>query len=72
MIIHIGTHAIPFTCYLLILISDGETTPEHEISNKIEDNCKFLANVHAIIHKSNSAKVAPRCPKFINFGRLCL
>jgi HEPN domain-containing protein len=58
MIIHIGTHANPFTNYLLILISDEETTPEHEISNKIEDHCKFLTNVHAIIHKSNSAKVA--------------
>jgi len=58
MIIHIGTHANSFTWYLLILISDEETTPEHEISNKIEDHCKFLANVHAIVHKSNSAKVA--------------
>jgi len=63
MVIHLGTHPKPFTFYLLILISDGEKTPEHEISNKIEDNCQYLAHVHAIVHKANSAKVA------LNIGR---
>jgi HEPN domain-containing protein len=58
MIIHLGTHPKPFTFYLLILISDDEKTPEHEISNKIEDNCQYLAHVHAIVHKANSAKEA--------------
>jgi HEPN domain-containing protein len=58
MIIHLGTHPKPFTFYLLILIGDDEKTPEHQISNKIEDNCQYLANVHAIVHKVNSAKEA--------------
>ena len=58
MIIHIGTHPQPLTFYLLILIGDDEKTPEHQISNKIEDNCQYLAHVHAIIHKANSAKEA--------------
>jgi HEPN domain-containing protein len=63
MIIHLGTHPKPFTFYLLILIRDDEKTPEHEISNKIEDNCQYLALVHAIAHKANSAKEA------LNIGR---
>ena len=58
MIIHLGTHPKPFTFYLLILIPDDEKTPEHEISNKIEDNCQYLAHVHAIVHKADSAKEA--------------
>lgn len=56
MIIHLGTHPDPFTFYLLILINDNEKTPEGEISNKIEDHCRFLANVHTIVHKISSAK----------------
>jgi HEPN domain-containing protein len=63
MIIHLGTHPKPFTFYLLILIGDDEKTPEHEISNKIEDNCQHLVIVHAIVHKANSAKEA------LNIGR---
>ncbi|WP_419699845.1 HEPN domain-containing protein [Mucilaginibacter sp. NFX135] len=58
MIIHLGTHPKPFTFYLLILIGDDEKTPEHQISNKIEDNCQYLAHVHVIVHKVNSAKEA--------------
>ena len=58
MIIHLGTHPKPFTFYLLILIGDDEKTPEHQISNKIEDNCQYLAHVHALVHKANSAKEA--------------
>jgi HEPN domain-containing protein len=60
---HLGTHPKPFTFYLLILIGDDEKIPEHEVSNKIEDNCQYLAYVHAIVHKSNSAKEA------LNIGR---
>jgi HEPN domain-containing protein len=63
MIIHLGTHPEPFTFYLLILIGDEEKTPEHEVGNKIEDNCHYLARVHAIVHKANSAKEA------LNVGR---
>lgn len=54
-IIHLGTRHHPFTYYLLILINDAEKTPEGEISNKIEDHCRFLTNVYAIVHKSASA-----------------
>jgi predicted O-linked N-acetylglucosamine transferase (SPINDLY family) len=63
MIIHLGTNPEPFTFYLLILIGDDEKTPEHEVSNKIEDNCQYLAHVHTIVHKANSAKEA------LNIGR---
>lgn len=63
MIIHLGTHPEPFTFYLLILIGDEEKTPEHEVGNKIEDNCQYLAHVHTIVHKANSAKEA------LNIGR---
>lgn len=55
MIVHLGTHHDPFTYFLLILINDNEKTPEGEISNRIEDHCKFLANIYTIVHKSGSA-----------------
>jgi HEPN domain-containing protein len=58
MIVHLGTHPNPFTFYLLVLIGNDEKTPEHQVSNKIEDNCQYLAHVHAIVHKTNSAKEA--------------
>ncbi len=54
----IGTHPDLFTYYLLVLIDDKEKTPEHEIANKIEDNCQYLASVFAIVHKLSSAKEA--------------
>lgn len=58
MIYLIGTHSDPFTYYLLVLIDDKEKTPEHEVANKIEDNCRYLASVFAIVHKLASAKEA--------------
>jgi hypothetical protein len=57
MIVHLGTHQNPLTFFLLILIDDNERTSEGEISNKIEDHCKFLANVHTPVRKSISAKI---------------
>jgi HEPN domain-containing protein len=63
MIVHLGTHPVPFTFFLLILIDDQEKTPEHEVSNKIEDHCQYLGKVHAIVHKANSAKEG------LNMGR---
>jgi HEPN domain-containing protein len=63
MIVHLGMHRNPFTFYLLVLIGEEEKTPEHQVSNKIEDNCQYLAHVHAIVHKANSAKDA------LNIGR---
>jgi HEPN domain-containing protein len=58
MIINLGTHPKPYTFYLLILIDDDCKTPEHGISNKIEDNCNYLGNVLAQVHKVNSVKTA--------------
>jgi len=58
LISHLGVHPEPFTFYLLIVVSDEENRPEHEIRNKIEDNCRYLAHVHAIVHKINSARQA--------------
>lgn len=55
LIVQIGTHQDPFTYYLLLLISEEEKTPEGELSNKIEDICKPLTNVYAIVHKTESA-----------------
>lgn len=56
MIVHLGTHPEPFTFYLLVLIGDEEKTLEHEVSNKIEDNCRYLANVLVLVHKEGSVK----------------
>ncbi|MBS7566833.1 HEPN domain-containing protein [Mucilaginibacter sp. Bleaf8] len=58
MIYLMGTHPNPFTYYVLVLVEDKEKTPEHEIANKIEDNCRYLALVFAIVHKLASAKEA--------------
>jgi HEPN domain-containing protein len=58
LIIHLGTHPNPYTFYLLILVDDYYKTPEHSISNKIEDNCKYLGNVLTLVHKESSAKTA--------------
>jgi len=55
MIIHLGTHFKPFVFFLVILVGDEEKIPEGEISNKIEDHCKFLIKVHAIVHKTAGA-----------------
>jgi HEPN domain-containing protein len=55
LIVYLGKHDEPFTYYLLVLVDDGERIPEHEIGNKIEDNCRYLGNVYAIVHKVNSA-----------------
>ena len=54
----LGTHSDPFTYYLVVLIDDKEKTPEHEIANKIEDTCRYLTSVFAIVHKLGSAKEA--------------
>ncbi|WP_345213699.1 HEPN domain-containing protein [Mucilaginibacter gynuensis] len=55
MIIHLGTRTDPALFYLLILVDDQDKTPEHSISNKIEDNCRYLGNVLTLVHKVSSA-----------------
>jgi HEPN domain-containing protein len=54
LIVHLGTHNDPDTFYLLIVTDEKEKTSEHEIVNKIEDKCKLLINVCAIVHKSDA------------------
>ena len=56
MIIHLGTRPDPYTFYLLILIKEECRKPEGEVRNKVEDICKSLTNIHAIVHKTSSAK----------------
>lgn len=56
MIVHLGTHQKPFTYYLLVLIADSSKAVEHEVSNTIEDYCKHLVSVMALVHKTGSAK----------------
>ena len=53
LIVYLGTHPSPTTFYLLIITEETDKTPEHEIVNKIETNCKYLINVCAIVHKSD-------------------
>lgn len=51
-IVLLGTHPKPFTYYLLVVIDDSDKTAEHEIANKIEDNCKTLVSVFAVVHRA--------------------
>lgn len=55
MITYLGSYQAPFTFYLLILVDDAEKMPEHSIVNKIEDNCRQLVAVYALVHKVQSA-----------------
>ncbi|MCO5950589.1 HEPN domain-containing protein [Mucilaginibacter flavidus] len=51
-IVVLGMHAKLYTYYLLVVIHDSDKTPEHEVANKIEDICKQLAAVFAIVHRA--------------------
>jgi HEPN domain-containing protein len=54
-ITYLGSYPTPFTFYLLILVDDSEKMPEHSIVNKIEENCRNLVGVYALVHKVQSA-----------------
>lgn len=54
MIVYLGTYLKPDTYYLLIITGEKEKTPEHEIVNKIEDHCKRIINVFALVHKADA------------------
>jgi len=56
MIISLAVRYNPEIFYLLILVGEDEKMPEVNIGNKIEDSCRPLANVFAIVHKSASAQ----------------
>jgi HEPN domain-containing protein len=67
LIIHLGTHREPFTYYLLLLIDDSDKTADHEISNKIEDNCRQLVSVFTFVQKVKNATHAIKAgARFIN------
>jgi HEPN domain-containing protein len=68
LIVYLGTHPSPNSFYLLIITDEADKTPEHEIVNKIETNCKHLINVCAIVHKSDGFLRALRegCRFFIS------
>ncbi len=51
MIYFVGKISKPSIYFLLILINDSEKVAEHEAANKIEDNCRFLGTVFAMVHK---------------------
>ncbi|MCO5948019.1 HEPN domain-containing protein [Mucilaginibacter flavidus] len=51
-IVLIGMHPKPYTYYLLVVIDDSDKTPEHEATNKIEDICKQLVAVFALVHSA--------------------
>jgi HEPN domain-containing protein len=51
-IVLMGLHPRPYTYYLLVVMDDSDKTPEHEVANKIEDSCKQLVAVFAIVHKA--------------------
>ncbi|MCD8741968.1 hypothetical protein LT679_15240 [Mucilaginibacter roseus] len=55
MIYLIGKSSKPSIYYLLILINDSEKVAEHEAANKIEDNCRFLGTLFAMVHKMATA-----------------
>lgn len=55
-IVLLGTHPKPFTYYLVVIIDDTDKTQEHEIANKIEDNCKQLIGVFAIVERESWVK----------------
>ncbi|QQL51202.1 HEPN domain-containing protein [Mucilaginibacter ginkgonis] len=51
LIIHLGTYPRPEAYYLLILVSENNKTTEHELVNRIEDLCKPMIDVCALVHK---------------------
>lgn len=58
MIVHLGTTAEPYSFFLLIVIANSEKQPENDLSNQIEEHCKQLVNVIALVHKTGSVKKA--------------
>ncbi|WP_121811976.1 HEPN domain-containing protein [Mucilaginibacter kameinonensis] len=49
----LGTHPSPSTFYLLVVVSDNNQSPEHEIANRIEDSCRQYVNIYVILSKAN-------------------
>jgi HEPN domain-containing protein len=58
LIVYLGSHADPFTCYLLLLVSDEEKREEGHLSTNIEDHLQPLVHTHIILHKAVSAIAA--------------
>jgi HEPN domain-containing protein len=56
MINCIGTRDNSTIYYLVVAIDDHERNPEHQIANKIEDHCRFLAQVFVFVIKTSSMR----------------
>jgi HEPN domain-containing protein len=64
LIVYLGSHADPFTCYLLLLVSDEEKREEGHLSTNIEDHLHSLVRTYIILHKTTSALDAMKQGKF--------
>ncbi|WP_342645387.1 HEPN domain-containing protein [Mucilaginibacter sp. CSA2-8R] len=58
LIVYLGSQPDPFTCFLLVLISEEEKKEEGQLSNQIEEYLKPLVHTHIILHKTTSALTA--------------
>ncbi len=58
LIAYLGSHDDPFTCYLLLLVSDDEKREEGHLSTNVEDHLQPLVHTHIILHKATSAIAA--------------
>jgi HEPN domain-containing protein len=64
LIVYLGCHADPFTCYLLLLVSDEEKREEGHLSTNIEDHLQRLVQTYIILHKTISALDAMKRGQF--------
>lgn len=55
LIVYLGSQDGPFTCYLLLLVSEEEKREEGHLSTNIEDHLQPLVHTHIILHKATSA-----------------
>lgn len=58
LVVYLGSHNDPFTCYLLLLVSDEEKREEGHLSTNIEDHLQALVHTHIILHKATSIMAA--------------
>lgn len=54
LIVHLGTHPNPESYYLLIITDEKDKAFEHDLIHQIENLCKPLIKVCAIVHKSDA------------------
>jgi len=54
LIVHLGTHPNPESYYLLIITDEKDKAFEHDLVHQIENICKPLIKVCAVVHKSDA------------------